>query len=348
MIPISVAMVRSLGGQILRAVVFATIFAGCWRSSGREVVVYSAQDEEFAAPIFAEFTAKTGIHVLAKYDVESTKTVGLAQAIIAEKDRPRCDLFWNNELLHILRLQNAGLLTPSYPKRGSEYPSQYRSRDQTWFGFAARARVLLVNTKLVPRSERPTSVFALAEEKWRGKGAIAKPLFGTTATHAACLLTWLGPERGREFFGGVKKTCQILSGNKQVAQAVGRGEVSFGLTDTDDALAEVDEGRPVEIVFPDQAEGECGTLVIPNTLGLIRNAPHATEAQQLLSYLLSPEVEGKLAIGPSGQMPLHPDCQAKPRLQLPEKLRTMDVDFAVTAKNWEAYSQTLTEILASP
>ena len=40
---------------------------------------------EFSEPIFAEFTRKTGIAVLAKYDVESTKTVGLAEAIRQER-----------------------------------------------------------------------------------------------------------------------------------------------------------------------------------------------------------------------------------------------------------------------
>ena len=59
---------------------------------------------------------------------------------------------------------------------------------------------------------------------------------------------------------------QILAGNKPVAQAVSVGRIAFGLTDTDDAILEQDRGALVEIVFPDQGEGELGTLLIPNTL----------------------------------------------------------------------------------
>src|SRR5271157_86604 len=84
--------------------------SGCWTSSSHEVVVYTSQDSEFSEPIFADFTKATGIPVRAKFDTESTKTVGLAAAISAEKEQPRCDVFWNNEILNTMRLQKQGLL----------------------------------------------------------------------------------------------------------------------------------------------------------------------------------------------------------------------------------------------
>ena len=76
--------------------------------TGREVVVYTALDSEFSQPIFDDFTAATGIAVRPKFDTESTKTVGLTEAILAERNRPRCDVFWNNEILNTLRLQRQG------------------------------------------------------------------------------------------------------------------------------------------------------------------------------------------------------------------------------------------------
>src|SRR5262245_16395157 len=75
-------------------------WAGCGKSEPPAVVVYTALDQEFSQPIFESFTRETGIAVKAKYDTESTKTVGLTQAILAERERPRCDLFWNNEILN--------------------------------------------------------------------------------------------------------------------------------------------------------------------------------------------------------------------------------------------------------
>ncbi len=76
----------------------------------------------------------------------------------------------------------------------------YRSPNGTWHGLAGRARVRLVNAKSVDESERPTSVYDMTDPKWRGKIGLAKPLFGTTATHAACLFAHLGEEKAKEFF----------------------------------------------------------------------------------------------------------------------------------------------------
>ena len=204
--------------------------AGC--SSGRdEVVVYAALDREFSEPILNDFTKATGVAVVAKYDVESTKTVGLTQAIMAETNRPRCDVFWNNEILNTIRLEQKGLLAVYRSPLAESYPEQFRSKDGTWHGFAGRARVLIVNTKVVPKEEMPNSIYDLADKKWKGKVGIAKPLFGTTATHAACLFATLGDDKAKEFFRSLKENeIKIQGGNKQVAVAVGSGQLAFGLT----------------------------------------------------------------------------------------------------------------------
>ncbi len=89
------------------------LLSGCWAAPEAEVVVYTALDREFSAPIFDDFTQKTGIVVQARYDTESTKTVGLVERIIRESGRPRCDLFWNNEILHTLRLERRGCVCGS-------------------------------------------------------------------------------------------------------------------------------------------------------------------------------------------------------------------------------------------
>ena len=83
------------------------------------------------------------------------------------------------------------------------------------------------------------------------------------------------------------------------------GQLAFGLTDTDDALIELEAGKPVKIVFPDSSEDGVGTLLLPNTLAVVKGAPHPRAAVQLIDYLISPEVEAKPAAGPSAQIPLN-------------------------------------------
>jgi iron(III) transport system substrate-binding protein len=342
---------RPLGGGKIAArlgiLALCLVLSGCWWGSQPEVIVYTALDAEFSRPIFHDFTEETAISVRPKFDVESAKTVGLTQLILQERNRPRCDLFWNNEILNTLRLERAGLLEIYHPPMAEQYPKAFRSPRGTWYGFAARARILVVNTDLVPEPQRPRSIRDLADPKWRGRAAMAKPLFGTTATQAACLFAYWGDRKAEEFFKALKANqVNVLSGNKQVAIWVSRGQLPFGLTDTDDAIVEKEKGMPVEIVYPDQDEGGLGTLFIPNTLAIIKGGPHPDSARRLVDYLLSPEVEAKLAAGPSAQIPLNPNVKAKLRVQTPQTVKPMQVDFEQAAEKWDAAAEFLRDEFA--
>jgi iron(III) transport system substrate-binding protein len=317
---------------------------GCFQPAGPEVVVYAALDREFSEPVLIGFSKATGVRVLPKYDDESTKTVGLTNVIIQESSRPRCDVFWNNEILNTLRLEQKGLLETYQPPSAAEYPEMYRSPAGTWHGFAGRARVLIVNTNLVKEEDRPKSIYDLADPKWKGKVGIARPVAGTTASHAAVLFAVLGEDQAKEFFRSLRANdIQILGGNKQVAQACSAGQIAFGLTDTDDAIIEVERASPVTIAYPDRAHNQLGTLFIPNTLAVIRACPHPAAAKQLVDFLLSPPVEEQLALCPSAQIPLNPRVKTQPRVETPKTVKSMAVDFAAAAKSWDAAARFMEE-----
>ena len=313
---------------------------GCG-SQKKRVVLYCAQDQEFADQVLGEFTQRTGLKVDPKFDTEADKSVSLYVELVNEKARPRCDVHWNNEILSTIRLQRQGLLEPYRSPSADPYPASAKARDDTWHAFAARARILIVNTNLVPEAERPRSLLDLTDPRWKGRVAMAKPQFGTSATQAACLFEVLGPEQARKFYLGLRdNNVRIVPGNKQVAEGVGQGQFAIGITDTDDAIAEVEAGRPVTIVFPDRdrSNGDrMGTLFIPNTVAVIRGCPNPEGARKLVDYLLSPEVEGKLAETASHQIPLNPQVKARlpKEITRPQAVKTMDVDFDKAADLWD-------------
>ena len=311
----------------LGVIAVSLLVAGCTKPADR-VVVYCAQDQEFAAGTFAAFTAETGLAVAPKFDTEANKSVSLVEELRREAGRPRADVHWNNEPVGTVRLARAGLIEPYHP-------------------FAARARVLVVNTQLVPEAERPKSVFDLADARWKGRVAMAKPLFGTTATHAVCLFEAVGNDRATDFFRRLQANdVQIVPGNKQVAVGVAEGKYAVGVTDSDDAVIEVLAGKPVAIVFPD-ADG-IGTLFLPNTVAVLKGAPNPSGARQLLDFLRRPETEARLAGGGGYQLPLNPMVTAN----LPAALRTglttkrMAVDFERVADRWDAVQAVMRELFA--
>ena len=139
----------------------------------------------------------------------------------------------------------------------------------------------------------------------------------------------------------------MLAGNKQVAQAVSSGQLAFGLTDTDDALIEIDAGLPVEIVYPDQQPHQFGALRIPNTVAVIAGGPHPRAAAELANYLVSEDTEGRLAMGASGQFPIRPGHTQPSRAQGDALVRWMEVDFRQAAATWDAAQAELRKIFRS-
>ncbi len=300
-----------------------------------EVVAYTSLDAEFTEPVYKEFKRVTGITVLPTFDTNANKSAGLATQIIEESSQPRCDVFWNSEILQTLRLDALGLLQEFPVPSDEDLPEMYRSPRSTWHALASRARVLIVNTELTKDDQLPRSIRDLVDRRWRGRAGMARPLTGTAATQAACLFAKWGPQAAEQFFLEVKDNrVQLMGSNKQVAVAVGAGQLAFGLTDSDDAIAEIDRAMPVAIVYPDQGDDQLGTLFIPNTVSIIKGAHHPHAAERLVSFLLSPAVETQLAISSSAQVPLRPNVEAISRLRIPDGIRRMQVDFDKAAQMW--------------
>ena len=330
-------------GSILGAVAWMLSVGSCRRASDNEVIAYVSLDAEFSEPVLSAYTAATGDPVLPVFDIESTKTVGLVNRIIAESKHPRSDLFWNNEILHTLRLKELGLLRSFRPAAQAQLPSSFKDPDGMWYGFGARARVFLVHQPSAKENGLPSSIHDLADPKWKYQCGMARPLFGTSATHAAVLFAQWGTDRATEYYQQVHRNSRIYSGNRQVAEAVGKGEVTFGITDTDDAIIQIERGAPVAIVFPDQGSESLGTLLIPNTVCLLRGSRHQEAAERLAAHLLSSKVESQLAKGSSAQIPLRKDVTVRSRIA-PKEFDVMAVDFAAAAEVWSIAAEKLRQI----
>jgi len=316
---------------LLRLTFLILLFSAAWAES-REVIIYTSVDQVFSEPILKEYEKQTGVTVKAVYDVEAAKTTGLVNRLIAEKNHPKCDVFWNSEIGRTIVLKEKGVLTPYYSMSAQDIPPVFKDPQGYWTGFAARARVLIYNTNLLKKTEIPQSVFDLIHPKWKDKVALAHPLFGTTSTQIAAMYVTLGREKTEQYLKDLKNNnVRIVNGNSVTRDMVAEGEVPIGFTDTDDANVAIQAGKPVSIIYPDK-DG-IGTLLIPNTVALIKNASHPEEGKKLVDYLLSREMESRLAFSESANMPLR-DGVKKPS-HIPEfsSIKAMDADYYKIAEN---------------
>ena len=309
-----------------------------------EVTVYVSTDRVFSEPILRDFEAKTGIKVNAVYDTEETKSTGLANRLLAEKNNPQADVFWSNEPIRTLILKSRGVLAPYKSPSADGIPDIFRDPEGFWTGFSARLRVIVYNTRLVKPEDAPKSVFDLADPKWKGQVAMADPRFGTTSFHVAALYAELGDERADELFRKLKANdVRIVPGNSVVLDAVARGELKAGLTDTDDVNVALEAKQPVAMI-PTDRDG-MGVPVMPNMVSLIAGAPHANTAKRLIDYLLSAEVEQKLADSEAVQIPLHRGVGAPKDLPPITSFKPMTLDYGKSAARVDDVTKRLQTIL---
>ena len=270
--PRHVILVFPLAGRLIRlvaafALLFLTIQAG---QAGPHVIAYCAQDQVYAEPIFRQFEKASGIKVLPVYDNEAVKSVGLANRLIAERQHPVCDVFWGNEEMRTRQLAAQGIFRET----------------NGWAAFGFRSRRIVINTNQLSLNSAPRSVLELTNATWRGKVALAYPQFGTTATHFHVLRQRWGDAFWQAWCRALAANKPfVVDGNSEVVKAVGRGQALVGLTDCDDIADGQREGLPIApLPMGDE------TLLIPNTVAVIRGAPNPKCAQSLFEYLQSRQV----------------------------------------------------------
>jgi iron(III) transport system substrate-binding protein len=296
--------------SLLKWVILMALSCASLPANSATVTVYTSLDQVFSEPVLREYEKNTGVEVRAVYDVEASKTTGLVNRLIAEKRRPRADVFWNSEVGQTLVLKENGVLAPYRSPAADDIPAQFKDSEAFWTGFGARARVLIYNKNMLAEDSLPRSIFELTEQRWRGRLAMAYPLFGTTATHVAAWYAVLGKERTEAYLKALKDNdVLIVDGNGTARDVVVQGEVPIAFTDTDDVNVAIQKGEPVGMLFPDKTG--LGTLMIPNTIALVAGGPNPDEGKRLIDYLLSRDVESKLAFSDSMQIPVR-DGIAKP------------------------------------
>ena len=308
------------------------------KAVGTEVVLYTAVDEPVARPIIQAFEQQTGLKVILKTDTEATKTAGLSERLQAEKSRPQADVWWSNEVFHTINLAASGVLQPYASPAASAIPDLFKETSYLWAGTALRARVIAVSTADDKLPARMTSINDLLDPALKDRIVMARPSAGTTAGHVAALYTLWGKETADIYFKGLAANgLKLVGGNSVVAEQVGQGHMLAGLTDNDDIDSMLRAGGKLKGILPDQGADQIGTLMIPCTVGLVKDGPNPENARKLIDYLLSKEVEAKLIERKFAGFSVFPGGSSS--------AKAMNVDYAAVAANMKSSIESALKIL---
>lgn len=296
--------------------------SGCSKKTdnNQAVTLYTSVDEPFAREVVAEFEKQTGLHVQLVTDTEAGKTTGLVRRIEAERANPRADVFWSSELFNTIRLARAGLLA-EYRPAAPDIPDRYKDPQGRWTAFGTRARVLCYSTTRLKEDELPRQWRQIVDPKWAGKLAVADPRFGTTTGQFAAMYVLWGEAGYIDFLKQLDQTTSglLMDGNATVARKVGAGDMLIGATDTDDVYARQARNEPIALIYPDMGDG--GTLLVPNSVGLVEGAPHPQAARKLVDFLASEATERMLAKSESRNFPVRDSLRSELKMELPPETK---------------------------
>ncbi len=273
---------------------------GCRKSgeSSPQVVLYTSVDEPFVRPLIDRFKQETGIDVRLVPDTEATKTAGLAEKLLAEKDHPVADVYWGNEPFHTINLADAGALAAYRPASADQIAERFTDKADFYTAIGLRWPRGACGLDLVPNFAALTAstihtLKDLADPKLKGRIGISNPGFGTASGHVASLYLAWGDDATDAWLRSLSENgVHLLGGNSVVAEQVSAGTLVAGLTDNDDIANAKADHQPIEAVLPDQQSD--GTLLIPTTVALVKGAPHDAQAKRLIDFLTTLQIEREL------------------------------------------------------
>jgi len=271
----------------LGAVAAAAALAGCGGSdeASGPLTVYSGREEELVAPLFEQFTDKTGIEVEVRYG----DSAELAATIGEEGDNSPADVFFAQDpgSLGAVDAQLAEL-----PESVLErVDARYRDADGRWVGTSGRTRVLVYSTESVPEDELPASVLDLTEAEWKDRVGIAPTNASFQAFVTGMRLT-LGDDETRAWLEAMKENgARTYEKNTPIVEAVAAGEIDVGLVNHY-YLALVKAEQPDAPIANHLFEaGDAGNLVSVAGAGVLESTDQDADAEAFVEFLLTDDAQ---------------------------------------------------------
>jgi iron(III) transport system substrate-binding protein len=162
----------------------------------------------------------------------------------------------------------------------------FEDDDGRWVGVSGRQRVLVYNEDMVDEADLPTSVLDLTAPAYRGNVGLA-PSNGSFQDFVTAMRQLEGEDVAKEWLEGMAANdSPTYANNNAIVEAVGRGEIPFGLVNhyyNHRFLAE-DPGLPSRNHRFEA--GDIGGLVIPSSASVLASSDRQEDAQRFIAFLL--------------------------------------------------------------
>ena len=287
---------KNLLNRFFKLVTFLFVIMVAQSAYSGEINVYSHRQPFLINPFLKAFTKETGIKTNVVF-----ASKGLVQRLLAEGAASPADVVLTVDIGRLRQYADKNLFAPfSSEKLRAAIPAHLRSKNNTWFGFSKRSRVIALNKSLVGK-EQITRFEDLADPKWIGK-ICSRP--GSHVYNRALLSSIIeanGSDAALAWAEGlVSNLARSPRGNDRTQiKAIFAGECEIAIVNHYYYGKLVNSTNPeeqkwagsVEIMIPNQGKSDRGAHINISGGGLAKYSKNRKEAEQLLEFLVSEEAQ---------------------------------------------------------
>jgi iron(III) transport system substrate-binding protein len=299
-------------------------------AAAQSLVVYSSVDEENANRILSAFTEATGIQVQMVF----LSSGPALSRIEAEAARPQADVWFGAPSENHIDAKSRGLTQPYVSPHADALIGEFKDAEGYWhaiytnpLAFGVRADVLAERGLEVPRSWAD-----LLNPGYEGLIQMPSPqASGTARAVVFTLIEIMGEDEAFAYMAELDDNVQTYAQSGTAPSgALGLGETVIALQFSPGFLKLVDEGFPVEVVFPSEGVGyEVAAMSI------LEGANNLTEAQALVDWMTSARGQEMLSTVKTYFLPIRGDVSAGEGIPSLDEINLVSYDAAFAAANRE-------------
>lgn len=297
-------------------------------AAAQNLVVYSSVDEENAQRILAAFTQDTGIQVQMVF----LSSGPALSRIEAESARPQADVWFGAPSENHILAKERGLTQPYVSAHADALVDEFKDAEGYWHAIYTNPLALGVRTDVLEQRglDVPRSWEDLLDPGYRG--LIQMPSPQSSGTAYAVILTMrelLGEDAAFEYLADLNPNVQTYTQSGTAPSgALGVGETVIALQFSPGFLRLVDEGFPVEVVFPSEGVGyEVAAMSI------LEGATNLDEARALVDWMTSEAGQGQLSVVKTYFLPIRADVSAGEGIPSLDEITLVSYDGTYAAEN---------------
>ena len=299
-------------------------------AAAQTLTVYSSVDEENAQKILAAFTADTGIQV----NMVFLSSGPALSRIEAEQNNPQADVWFGAPSENHVLAKDRGLTQPYVSAHADALVPEFKDAEGYWHAIYTNPLALGVRTDVLTERglEVPRSWEDLTDPAYRG--LIQMPSVQSSGTAYAVLLTMIelyGEDGAFDYMRRLDPNVQTYTQSGTAPSgALGIGETVIGLQFSPGFLRLVDEGFPVEVVFPSEGVGyEVAAMSI------LAGARNLEGAQALVDWMTSEAGQGQLSAEKTYFLPIRGDVSAGEGIPSLDEITLVSYSGVFAAENRE-------------